>query len=113
MIYVEEEGPFIYAGLENGDGCYCGNSEDKFIPTDPEECNAPCTGNSTEFCGGSWRLQVYDLRLLGDQNDESRGLDEIDDMHHEYTEAPTTEAPIEEDAADALGELGNLADLGY
>ena len=88
----------MYAGLENGDGCYCGNSEDKFIPTDPEECNAPCTGDPNEFCGGSWRLQVYYLR----------------DIHHQYTEAPTTELLtteplIEEEAADALGELDNLA----
>ena len=55
-------------------------------------------------------MQVYDLRVLGDQHDH---LDEMDDMHHEYTtEAPTTGSPIEEEAADALGELGNLADHG-
>ena len=94
----------MYAGLENGDGCYCGNSEDKFIPTDPEECNAPCTGDPNEFCGGSWRLQVYDLR---DQHDH---LGELHDMPHEYTEAPTTAAQeIQVEASDALGELDNLA----
>ena len=88
-------------------GCYCGNSEDKFIPTDPEECNSPCTGDPNEFCGGSWRLQVYDLRVLGDEHDH---LNEMDDMQHEYTEAPTTAtAEIEEEAGDALGELDNLA----
>ena len=32
-------GPFRYAGVENGDECYCGNADDKFIPTDPGECN--------------------------------------------------------------------------
>ena len=53
-------GPFSYAGVENGDACYCGNSDDKFIPTDPKECNIPCTGDPSQFCGSSWRLQVYD-----------------------------------------------------
>ena len=53
-------GPFRYAGVENGDACYCGNADDKFIPTDPKECNIPCTGDPGQFCGSSWRLQVYD-----------------------------------------------------
>ena len=53
-------GPFRYAGVENGDACYCGNADDKFIPTDPAECNIPCTGDPGQFCGSAWRLQVYD-----------------------------------------------------
>ena len=54
------DGPFRYAGVENGDACYCGNADNKFIPTDPGECNIPCTGDQSQFCGSSWRLQVYD-----------------------------------------------------
>ena len=69
-----ENGPFRYAGVENGDACYCGNADDKFIPTDSGQCNIPCTGNPGQFCGGSWRLQVYDTG---------------DDDHLEYTQAPT------------------------
>ena len=72
-------GPFRYAGVENGDACHCGNADDKFIPTDPKECNIPCPGDPSQFCGSSWRLQVYDTR------------DQVSD-HPEYTEAPT-EAP--------------------
>ena len=72
-------GPFRYAGVENGDACYCGNADDKFIPTDPAECNTPCTGDPGQFCGSSWRLQVYDIGFLRDQD--------VDDP--EYTEAPT------------------------
>ena len=54
---------------------------------------------------------MYDLRVLGDEHDH---LDEMGDMQHEYTEAPTTvSAELEENAADALGELGNLADIGF
>ena len=69
-------GPFRYASVENGDACYCGDADNKFIPTDPEECNIPCTGDPNQFCGSSWRLQVYDTK-------------DSDDDHHEYTEART------------------------
>ena len=55
-------GSFRYAGVENGDACYCGNADDKFIPTDPGECNIPCSGDLGQFCGSSWRLQVYETR---------------------------------------------------
>ena len=71
-------GPFRYAGVKNGDACYCGNADDKFIPTDPEECNIPCTGDQSQFCGSSWRLQVYDTEILKDED--------VDNP--EYTEAP-------------------------
>ena len=68
-------GPFRYAGVENGDACHCGNADDKFIPTDPGECNIPCTGDLGQFCGSSWRLQVFNTK-------------DPDVDYHEYTEAP-------------------------
>ena len=70
-------GPFRYAGVKNGDACYCGNADDKFIPTDPGECNIPCTGDQSQFCGSSWGLQVYDTGFEGDS-----------------TKPPTTTLPI-------------------
>ena len=50
---------YKYFGLQNGDGCYCGNDDSKFVPVAPEECNHPCSGNDNEICGASWRLSVY------------------------------------------------------
>ena len=69
-------GPFSYAGVENGDACYCGNADKKFIPTDPKECNKQCTGDPSQFCGSSWRLQVFDT-----------GDEDVD--HPVYTKAQT------------------------
>ena len=65
-------GPFRYAGVENGDACYCGNTDDKFMPTDPKECNIPCTGDPGQFCGSSWRLQVYDTEHTEGQTTTSQ-----------------------------------------
>ena len=31
----------------------------KFFPTHPSNCDKRCTGNETQFCGGSFRLNIY------------------------------------------------------
>ena len=80
-----EGGPFRYAGVENGDACFCGNADNKFIPTDSKECNIPCTGDPSQFCGSSWRLQVYDTRILEDEDVDKP----------EYTEPQTTQSQPE------------------
>ena len=49
---------YDWFGVENGDECRCGNDLSRTIPTDPSECEKPCSGNSTEFCGNSWRLFI-------------------------------------------------------
>ena len=50
---------YRYFGLQNGDGCYCGNDDSKLVPVSPDECDQPCSGDSNEICGASWRLSVY------------------------------------------------------
>ena len=50
----------MYFGVQNGDSCYCGNDDSKFIPVAKEECNQPCSGDETQICGAMWRLNVYE-----------------------------------------------------
>ena len=57
---------FKYFGLQNGDGCYCGNDDSKFVPVAPEECDHPCSGDENEICGASWRLSVYGPKTITD-----------------------------------------------
>lgn len=48
---------FKYSGTEYGSECYCG----AVAPTTTsEDCNVPCAGRSSQMCGGSWALTVYD-----------------------------------------------------
>lgn len=47
-----------YAGLQYGGQCYGGNSLGKTKVTD-SECNMPCTANTGQTCGGTWRNSVY------------------------------------------------------
>ncbi|KAF6787081.1 fungistatic metabolite [Colletotrichum sojae] len=55
-----------YAGLEYGGECWCGNAlAEGAVPADnAAECSMPCADNSTEYCGGPSRLNLY--RLEGD-----------------------------------------------
>ncbi|EJT99498.1 WSC-domain-containing protein, partial [Dacryopinax primogenitus] len=48
-------GGYVYAGVEYGNECYCGNS----LSNGPSDCNVVCAGNSRETCGGSFRLNLY------------------------------------------------------
>lgn len=58
---------FVYAGVQFGEQCWCGNSLDKTAgagaPLDASSCNVPCVGDSTSLCGGSWALTLYNRTL--------------------------------------------------
>lgn len=49
---------FIYAGTEYSNECWCDSTLAAQIEPDAD-CNMPCSGNSTESCGGSGRLTVF------------------------------------------------------
>ena len=58
---------FTYFGVEFGNECYCGNTLGTGSvaqpSTDPATngCSMLCNGNSTEYCGGPNRLNMYQL----------------------------------------------------
>ncbi|KAH9172379.1 WSC domain-containing protein [Lactarius sanguifluus] len=51
---------YLYAGLENGEDCYCGNylAESAYVGL-PPECSVKCPGNSNEICGAGHHLSLY------------------------------------------------------
>ncbi|KAI0403627.1 hypothetical protein F4802DRAFT_598825 [Xylaria palmicola] len=53
---------FTYFGTEYGRECYCGQFIDaRSNVTDDADCNMPCGGDGSEYCGGSNRLEMYRL----------------------------------------------------
>ena len=58
---------FVVAGVENGDECYCGNAvraDAKMVPA--SECSHQCSAkDSSERCGGYWRLDAYNFSCSG------------------------------------------------
>ncbi|XP_053397619.1 xylosyltransferase oxt-like [Mercenaria mercenaria] len=51
---------FRYAGTENGKECFCGDNIKDYEMKPDSECNTKCAGNVEEYCGGAWRISVYD-----------------------------------------------------
>ncbi|KAM4065728.1 WSC domain-containing protein [Hirsutella rhossiliensis] len=53
---------YIFCGLEYGGECWCGNQLGTGSVHAPDvDCGMTCTDNTTEFCGGPSRLNVYRL----------------------------------------------------
>jgi hypothetical protein len=50
---------FTLSGLEFGGECFCGNTFSNGGKPAASGCNMVCNGNSTEYCGGPDRLNVY------------------------------------------------------
>ncbi|KAI8608814.1 aspartic peptidase domain-containing protein [Chytriomyces sp. MP71] len=49
---------FVYAGLENGNECYCSNALPRTQVLSATSCNYACAGDASVNCGGSWALTV-------------------------------------------------------
>lgn len=50
---------YTMAGLRNGNQCYCDSvfNGGQLLPD--SQCSTPCAGNSTQFCGNSYTLSLY------------------------------------------------------
>ena len=53
-------GGFFYAGVRNSKECWCGNDKPKHDALAHHGlCGMPCSGDSTQKCGGSRAMNVY------------------------------------------------------
>ncbi|KAJ5484197.1 hypothetical protein N7539_005993 [Penicillium diatomitis] len=55
-----QQNGYIYAGMEYGTQCFCGNSIDNGASL-TSACGTACPGNSAEICGGANALSMYYL----------------------------------------------------
>ncbi|KAH9026083.1 WSC domain-containing protein [Lactarius pseudohatsudake] len=59
---------YVYAGVENGEDCCCGNDKPKSVEiVSSDNCNVKCTGDSSESCGGSSHFDLY-WSNVGEEN---------------------------------------------
>ena len=54
-----------YFGLQDGSQCLCGgayaNADLTWAPSAMDKCNKSCTGNSSQICGGSFKISLYEI----------------------------------------------------
>jgi len=64
---------FPFAGLEYGSECWCAQYLSAFaVKLADSQCNFACKGNSSEICGGSLKLSVYQENTNPASNRASR-----------------------------------------
>ena len=54
-----------FAGVENGDECFCGQNAPSEEPISDSECNHKCSGDRTQNCGGNWAINIYSIPKAG------------------------------------------------
>jgi len=59
---------YTFAATQNGKFCYCGDAFSQYGKS--KSCDAPCTGNSQENCGGLFANSVYSVCKVGFYGDE-------------------------------------------
>ncbi|EQK98548.1 Carbohydrate-binding WSC [Ophiocordyceps sinensis CO18] len=61
------------AGVEYGAECYCGKRISNGAKSVDGGCSMPCKGNSSEFCGGGGRLNVFGHNVQSPTSTSSNG----------------------------------------
>ncbi|KAI0870637.1 hypothetical protein GGS24DRAFT_474624 [Hypoxylon argillaceum] len=49
----------LYAGVKQGNQCWCGSFVGGQTARNQTDCNVPCTGNKVAICGGTDRIGVF------------------------------------------------------
>ena len=49
---------YLYAGVQNKNQCFCGNNK-PYSFASQSQCNQLCSGDSSQICGGHWRMNIY------------------------------------------------------
>lgn len=88
-----------YAGVEYGGECWCGDQFTEGAVKAPiADCNMPCNDNSTEYCGGPSRLNVYQM---GDVSEPSTTTTSISTpAPGNQTSSTTTPTPTSSSSAE-------------
>ena len=55
---------YSFAGVEAANQCFCGNTtigNMASLKTSEADCSMSCTGDQSQKCGGSWRINIWQL----------------------------------------------------
>ena len=55
----------MYAGVQAGYACLCGNSYGKYGNISESMCQTSCPGDETQTCGGGWANAIYEILQPG------------------------------------------------
>ncbi|CAN0303355.1 unnamed protein product [Ectocarpus sp. 6 AP-2014] len=82
---------YEFYGTQYGTECWCGNNSDYDAHGDGV-CDMPCPGDSAEFCGGSYSMNVY----------ENPDADYVRSYRGCYSDPPDNRVFVQSDSSDAM-----------
>lgn len=56
---------YNFAGVQEGNQCWCGSYVGGEVAKNQTECNTPCTGDKSIFCGGKGRINIFKAEKNG------------------------------------------------
>ncbi|XP_060570392.1 sialate:O-sulfotransferase 1-like [Ruditapes philippinarum] len=80
---------YRYFGTESGEECFCGNEIRFYNMT--ALCTYICEGNPDEYCGGHWRIMIYDTQSY--VNTSTTSSTENSASTHRVTETSKSTSP--------------------
>ena len=58
----DENKGYVFAGVQYAFQCFCGHvAPTSDLILDESQCNMECSGNDNFVCGGSWKMNVYEI----------------------------------------------------
>eukprot|EP01050_Picozoa_sp_SAG11_P021163 SAG11_NODE_3710_length_2267_cov_1.219096_1_plen_717_part_10 len=79
---------YLYAGVQHGDQCFCGNTYGRYGAAVQTDCNSACASDSSQVCGGASRNSIYEVPGWTDDTDACECI-------------PWSASPLPQAAADA------------
>lgn len=53
------DGEVLFAGVKDGNQCWCSDFVAAEVPGDDENCDKPCSGNKEQMCGGENYINIF------------------------------------------------------
>ncbi len=57
---------FLYAGVQSGYQCFCGDQMGQYGKASGTNCSYPCSGNKNQTCGGFFKNSIYKSGTIKD-----------------------------------------------
>ncbi|CAB4002918.1 Hypothetical predicted protein, partial [Paramuricea clavata] len=93
---VCKEKGHVYAGVQYGYLCHCGDDYGKYGEVGEHECNSACLGDDGKKCGGFWRNSVYTSETPEDKETPEDGSTKREARSHIDRVIPIPQSEQEE-----------------
>ena len=59
---IDRDKGYVFAGVQFGSQCFCGHvAPPSDLIVEESQCKKKCSGDGNLICGGSWRMNVYEI----------------------------------------------------